>query len=236
MMPSLVRSLGVLVFSTLLPVAIQAQDIGGGAATKENLDLPYDAIGEKGIIEDPPETVRFYTQQLEGDALVYVIDRSGSMADGELEVAKRELLRNIAEFSDRMEFGIVFFDAGILRFPASGAPAVATSAMKAAASGFVRGVQPGRGSCIERGLAEGLRMASLSTKGRKVLVYLGDGGGTCPGADEADYLRRTLGSITSQNYQRVTIDTIGILDPRPLNEDFLKRLAAANGGTYVRVR
>ena len=67
------------------------------------------------------------------------------------------------------------------------------------------------------------------------MVYVGDGGGTCQGADEATYLRQTLGAITSQNYQRVQINCIGVLNPSALGVDFMKRLSATNGGTYTRI-
>ena len=216
--------------------ALSAQSLeGGGAATKENLDLPFDAMGENEEEEDAPEIVTFYGQQLEGDGFFYVIDKSGSMRDsGELAIAKREVIRNITEFSERVQFGIVFFDASVVKFPPSGQPAEANPAMKAAGITFVQGVNGNSGSCCMEGMMQCLNLANMASSRRVVMVYLGDGGGTCNGADEATYLRRALGAVTSANYKRLQINTIGILNPGALQEDFMKKLAASNGGTYTR--
>jgi len=80
-----------------------------------------------------------------------------------------------------------------------------------------------------------MKMASQARSARKVIVYLSDGGGTCMGADEAAYLKQTLAKVTAQNYQRIRIHTIGVLDLSPLGEDFMRKLASANGGTYTRI-
>ncbi len=226
-------------FSVILGLAstVQAQELAGTAATKENLDLPFDAIGDSEEEEDAPEIVTFYGQQMEGDGIFYVIDKSWTMSDeGELEIAKREVIRNIQEFSARVQFAIVFFDAQVTKYPASGMPAEANPGMKSAAVSFVQSsVWVRYGSCCQQGLAQGLRFANMATSKRKVMVYVGDGGGTCQGADEATYLRQTLGAITSQNYQRVQINCIGVLRPSALGVDFMKRLSATNGGTYTRI-
>jgi len=240
-MSRLLRLLGALAFLGFLVPGLQsrlmAQSLGeGGGGTKDNLDLPFDAIGENQEEEDAPEIVTFYGQQLEGDGLFYVVDKSGSMQDsGELGIAKRELVRNITEFSERVQFGIVFFDANVTKFPSSGMPADANPGMKSSAISFVNAIPGGAGSCCQQGMAAGLQMANMATAKRKVLVYLGDGGGTCQGADESTYLKNTLGAVAAQNFQRIQINTIGILNPGPINEDFMKRLASGNGGTYRRV-
>ena len=231
---ALVLSLGL----TLFVSPAYCQDLGGGVATKENLDLPFDSIGESEEEEDAPEIVTFYGQQLEGDGIFYVIDRSSSMGDrGELAIAKTELARNITEFSERVEFGMVFFDQGIKMYPSNGQPATAGVGMKASAMSFVQATQAGFGSCCQQGLAKILRMANMATAKRKVIVYLGDGRGHCQGGDENQYLKQTLSAITAQNYQRIPINCIMVLDVTAVGEDFLKRLSTANGGTYsVKIR
>jgi len=216
--------------------SLSAQDLGVGGPTKENLDLPFDAAGESEEEEDAPEIVTFYGQQLEGDGIFYVVDKSWTMRnEGELTIAQREVIRNVQEFSDRVQFGIVFFDSTVVKFPASGMPAEANPGMKAAAVSFVQSVVGQSGSCCQQGLAEALRMANLATPKRKVLVYVGDGGGTACQGDEAPYLQQTLAVITGQNYQRVQINTIGVLNPSTIGVDFMKKLAANNGGTYTRI-
>jgi hypothetical protein len=217
--------------------SITAQDLGGPVGTKENLDLPLDASANlEEEEEDAPEIVTFYGQQLEGDGIFYVVDRSSTMLDmGELPVAKREVLRNIDEFSPEVQFAIVFFDANVSKFPTNGLPAQATPAVKGSARRYVQSIPGGFGTCCQQGLAEGLRFANLATSKRRVLVYVGDGGGTCQGANEATYLRNTLVSISSQNYLRVVIHCIGVLNPGKIQEDFMKRLSSSNGGTYRRI-
>jgi hypothetical protein len=215
--------------------SLSAQDLGVGGPTKENLDLPFDAAGESEEEEDAPEIVTFYGQQLEGDGVFYVVDKSGSMRDqGELAIAQREVIRNVQEFSDRVQFGIVFFDSNVVKFPASGMPAEANPGMKAAAVSFVLSVVGVPGSCCQKGLAEALRMANLATPKRKVIVYVGDGGGHC-NMDQVQYHQQTLAAITGQNYQRIPINCIAVLNPEPIQIEFLKKLSGNNGGTYTRI-
>lgn len=216
-------------------VQVLAQDVGG-VGIKENLDLPFDALGESEDEEDAPENILFYGQTFEGDGFFFTVDHSWSMNDsGELAVAKREMIRNIQELSDRSQFSVTFFDSNMKEFPQSGRPVEANQGMKAAALGFINSIGRGSGSCCQKGFLSALRFANLATVKRKVVLYVGDGGGTC-GGDEATYLRQTLAMVTQQNYQRVQVSTIGVLmQGRASQEQFLRNMAAANGGTYKRV-
>ena len=77
-----------------------------------------------------------------------------------------------------------------------------------------------------------------STAKNNVLIYVGDGGGTCntsSAADEAAYLKKTVDLVTERNQGRAKIHTFGVLDLAPIGEQFLKDLAAKNGGTYTRI-
>jgi hypothetical protein len=204
------------------------------AQIKENLDLPFDAVGEQEEEEESPEVVVFYNTNLEGDGFFYAIDKSSSMSQGELPRAKQEVIKNIREFSDRVYFGIFFFDRSLVKFPSNGQPAKANAGMKGAAISFVNSTPGGSGSCCKEGLLAALRMANLCKARRKVIVYLGDGGGHCDG-DEAAYLQQTLTAVASANVQRVKINTIGVLDLVPHSEQFLRNLASMNGGTYTRI-
>jgi hypothetical protein len=218
-------------------VQTPAQELGGTAGVKENLDLPLDALGDSGEEEDAPETIHFYGQIYEGDGFFFTIDRSTSMQDsGELQIAKREMIRNIQELSNRTQFAVNFFDAGLIYFPQSGRPAEATQAMKGAGIAFINGTPGGAGSCCQKGLLNALRFANLSTSKRKVIVYVGDGGGHC-GGDESTYHRQTLANVVQQNYQRAQVNTIGVLmqGNAAHREQFLRQLATMNNGTYKRI-
>ena len=205
-----------------------AQSIGAGAQVKENLDLPYDAIGDNtDEEEDAPEIIQFYGQTYEGDGIFYCIDRSGSMqGSGELDIAKREVTRNISEFSDRVEFGIVFFDSKVLKWPPSGQPAPANASKKQSGISWVQTMPGGSGSAISKGLTAALDMVNKSTKKRLTLIYVGDGGGSQPSM---------IGQIKGRNTKRAIINTIGVLDVSPTNRDFLKQLAQSNNGKYTEI-
>ena len=206
------------------------------APIKENLDLPYDAIGE-GEEEDAPEIVVFYGQPLEGNAFVYVIDKSSSMGDsGELDIAKREVRKNVTEFSENVEFGVIFFDRNVTKYPSSGSLVYGTMPNKASAISFINSITSGQGSCCREALISGLEMINKSKSERRILTYVGDGGGTCSDTElEPEYLRRTISSVTSANYKRAKINCIGVLNPQPLNEEFMKNLASSNNGNYTKI-
>ncbi|MBI4604537.1 MAG: VWA domain-containing protein [Planctomycetes bacterium] len=204
---------------------------------KENLDLPLDAGGDPDDDDDYIETIRFYGSDFEADGFFPVVDRSKTMQDrGELPRAKSEATRIVQEFSSRVQFGLFFFDKGLVQFPGGDTPAIAHPPQKQSAVAWIQTVAPGSGTCGQPGLVAALRMANRSTAKRRVIVYISDGGGTCPGSQgEAEYLRETLAVVTGLNYQRIRIDTIGVIDVGPLQEEFLRQLAASNGGTYRRI-
>ncbi len=221
----------------LSPLAlVNAQSLAGGAL-KANLDLPFNAglFNDDGEDEDAPEIITFYSQQYEGDGIFYCIDHSWGMSIGELQVAKREVIKNISEFSPRVQFAVVFFDRDMIKFPSGGRPAEASSAMKASAIAWVNAVPDGLGSCCQQGLVQALQFANTSSARRKIVVYLGDGAGTCNGANEQTYLNQTLAIIKALNFQQAQVNTIGMAEMASHNEAFLRGLAAANGGTYTRV-
>ena len=235
-MKGLLRSLVAVVFFCFAlgqTTLVDAQTLTGGAL-KANLDLPFDAglLTGEGEDEDAPEIITFYAQQYEGDGVFFTIDRSGSMNQGELQIAKREVSRSIMEFSDRVQFGIVFFDRGITKFPANGRAADATPSMKAAGLNWVQSVPGGGGSCCREGLAEALKYSNTSSSRRKVVIYVGDGGGSCNGGG-GSYLKQTLSVVKAQNFQRAQVNTVGVMMSRGGAEQFLKSLARMNGGTYV---
>ena len=66
--------------SAVLLLALSPAESFAQSGVKENLDLPFDALGENEEEEDAPEVVNFYTVTLEGDGFFYIIDRSGTMA------------------------------------------------------------------------------------------------------------------------------------------------------------
>ena len=233
---TLLLTLVALVFVTPPDVDVRAQGLGSTSQTKENLDLPYDAFGDGSDEEEAPEIIQFYGQNYEGDGIFYVIDRSGSMqSSGELDIAKREVTRNIAEFSSRVQFGIVFFDANLLKYPSSGQPVDANSGQKQGAIGWVMGVPGGGGSCVMQGMTTGLQFANKASSQRRVVIYVGDGGGTCKGADEGQYHKQTLAIVKGQNYNKAQVNCIGVLDISTNRRQFMQAMSRMNSGTYSEI-
>ena len=205
----------------------------GQPATKENLDLPYDAFGLSEEEEEAPEVVFFYGQQYEGDGFFFCLDRSSSVANGELDIEKREAIRTISQFSKHVQFAIVFYDQGMMKWPGSGRPAEANGSMKSGAISFLSTIQAGSGTCVKKGLLEAINFANRSSAKRNVIIYLGDGGTTCPGNDSGAYSRQTITEVAGANFKKHQINAICV--GTQVNESFCKSLANANGGTFRRL-
>ncbi len=78
-----------------------------------------------------------------------------------------------------------------------------------------------------------LTFANSAPSKRKVVVYVGDGGGTCKGQNEQTYLNTTLSAFKGANYQRAQCNAIGVLDVGQIQERFLRSLSSMNGGSYT---
>jgi len=134
-----------------------------------------------------------------------------------------------------VEFGIVFFDTEIVQFPSNGVPTRADSATKFEAARFIGSIWGGSGSCCLPGLAAGLELAARSRAERKLLIFVGDGGGTCQGAIESVYLREARREIEASNTSGVEIHCMDMLSHWAFNVDFMRKLAWDNGGSYTRI-
>ena len=200
---------------------------------KQNLDLPFDAGGGGGEEEEATEFIIFYGQIYEGDGFFYCIDGSLSMADGEFQILKRELARNIREFSPRVQFGIVFFNKEIAVFPADKKPASATLSNRQAAIAWSEELQPGNWTCLLEGLREALILSNKATVARKAVILMSDGKPACPGMDYVTYLEQIFREAAFLNSGKALIHAIGI--GADVNEPFLAGLARQHGGTYRRI-
>jgi hypothetical protein len=209
---------------------------GGGGAPKQNLDLPFDAAGENEEEEEAPEIVVFYGQQYEGDGIFFCCDKSGTMKEGtKFKRLQQEVIKNISQFSEKVQFGIVFFDSGLVKFPASGKPADANAAMKAAGMAMVMSTSPGSGTCTKPALVTCLTFASQSSAKRRLIIYLSDGGQTCANQDPAQYGEQCLAETTQRNTSRVHINAICIGANGQVDEVWMRKLAAENNGAYARI-
>jgi hypothetical protein len=210
---------------------------GGGPATKENLDLPYDAIGDDG--DDGVDTIEitFFSDPYEGDAFFFCCDRSGTMNDGaKFARLQREVVKSIGLLTPETQFAVVFFDSQVESIPATGRPLSGTPAEKALATAAVLAARPGYGTCAKPALVATLDFARRSTARRKVIIFLSDGQNTCNGQDPATYGVQILAEVDRRNVERVRIDTIVLQPTSTSGEEFLQALAARNRGTCRRIK
>ncbi|MEM7230634.1 MAG: hypothetical protein AAF517_00580 [Planctomycetota bacterium] len=167
------------------------------------------------------------------DSVVLVIDRSASLVPGgwpdRIRTDGAELFRSLPEGTLA---GMVFFDVGIVRFPASG-QLLALRGDRSAHIDFLQAVAVGGGSCISQGISAGIRMSYSSFGERRILVVT-DGGAFCQGRDQAEYLKEMLTIVREANFRDASIHVFG-LAPRENAESALRRLAEMNGGEYFRV-
>ncbi len=168
-----------------------------------------------------------------GGLILLVIDRSGSMADGDLNIAKREAKKELESLSACDHFVLIFFDYGTLIFPVIRIPSPATQANLAAGKAFLVSIQPGHDTCPKIGLMAALDLAECSGASRKTIIYYSDGDTTCPGQDTTLYASQTLAAVRERNQGKVTIRTVGV--GTEMNPAFLEALAAQNNGTFEQV-
>ena len=204
-------------------------------------DLTEDALDCERFEACEP-VIEFYGQQFTGDAYLFVLDRSGSMQDGgELERMRQEVQAFIDQLSDSSEFSITWFDANVSEFPMEeDRPAQATEENKDAAAEWMSAISAGAGSCTWQGLESALEFAMNSQAERKTIILVGDGAGTCRGANEANYLNQMIQRVTEENGGRSQINVIGVLmglqiDSLQMRAQAMRELAERNGGTFTRV-
>jgi len=212
-----------------------AQEPESPLEVKANLDLPIDAGGESEEEAASPETVIFYGEMYEGLAFVFCCQKQEACDGGDtFRRIRKELLRTLSGLSERAEFGIVFFDERVRTFPSRGRLVEARDESKKSASDWAMSQSAGFNSCTKAGLLESLFMAARSSARQKVIILVSDGLSICAGSDAKTYERQTLAEVRGRNTERVAIHTVGVGVAHPVNEPFLKRLAAENQGTYRR--
>jgi hypothetical protein len=166
------------------------------------------------------------------DGVFFIVDNSGSSAEG-FSFSQRYIPRVLASLTADDEFGIVFVAGDAIAHPGGGRPARAGNEEKSAASAFVLGAEGGHGSCLAAGFTAAFTFAEAARAGRKAIIYIGDGGGTCTGPEE-EYLERLCEEVTRRNAGRVAIHALGV-NPSALGEAVLLYLTEKNGGTYTRL-
>lgn len=172
-------------------------------------------------------TTQVFGIQGAGTRFVYVFDRSGSMVGfggRPLVAAKQELLASLDSLGPNQQFQIIFYNDRPRAFtPKGGRPKLlyATDKNKKRAADFIRGI-PGGGATRH---LPALKMAV--DFGPDVVFFLTD-------AAEPIITDQDLKVIDRWNRNAAAIHSIEFgPQAAPAADNFLKRLARNNGGSYV---
>ncbi|MFQ5654113.1 MAG: VWA domain-containing protein [Planctomycetota bacterium] len=210
---------------TLILTLLLVSGGGWGASGGERrpLDLPSGGAGRSSEEEDAPETIIFFGAAYEGDGFFFLLDKSGSMAGEKIMLLKEELTSTINSLSSHSDFAIVAFSGDVISF--SPVPSRAEPQQKAAAIGWVQGLEPYGPTFMLNGALYLLPITRLCNLPRRVIIAVGDGLPNGPGPDD------TLEGIVSANWEGLPINTI-LFGSEPTAVEFMSNLSAATGGTF----
>ncbi len=208
-----------------------------------NLDLPFNAGGVDEEDEEAPEIVYLYGSTYEANAVVFCLDESLTMRrESRFDIQRREATRAVMELSDRTEFGIVFYGAGVIPYRERLQPANAAS--KAGATAFIASRTVNLGTCTGDAVVKSLRMLQRSSLSHKTVIVVSDGQPTdCPfkpigGCENQRRInQRILAQIKSANATAIRIHTIFVGQSDICNDglNFMRTMASSNGGTFRKV-
>ncbi|HEX8106796.1 MAG TPA: VIT domain-containing protein, partial [Kofleriaceae bacterium] len=190
-----------------------------GAALASSLvcaDDPGGAAGTFALTIVPPSTRAVGAKPRD---VVFVIDRSGSMAGWKMVAARRAAARMIDTLTSRDRFCALAFDNTVDALPEPGL-IDATDRQRFRAVEALARVEARGGTEIAQPLGRALEMLGGGTDDReRVIVLVTDG----QVGNEDDVLRTVAPSL-----RNIKVFTLGI--DQAVNAAFLRRLAAAGGG------
>jgi len=215
-----------------------------------------DNVAEPGM----GRTTSFYGITTKSKAIVFVIDRSGSMktpAGGDagkqgvtlsgkhgnalsnikggrkIDVAKRELIKAIVGLDKRTRFTIIWYNEAVMPWKTRLMPA--TDAVKSLAIKEITALEPQGATNIFDSVERAFMLAGLGQQGKDYLngadtIFLLSDGAPNKGRI-TDPAGIIAGVAKLNETRKITIHTIGIGPGH--NVSFMKQLASDNGGKYV---
>ncbi|MCB9733883.1 MAG: VWA domain-containing protein [Deltaproteobacteria bacterium] len=205
----------------LLYVGMSKKDVGMSLLT-------YHPPGEAGyfLLMAAPKAV-FDTDEIQGKAITFVLDTSGSMTGTKLEQAKRALLYSLKRLGHDDRFNVIRFSSDVESFQ----PGLvsASAANIEAAKRFVDGFEAAGGTAIDDALQAALS-AKVGGNDPHLVLFLTDGRPTVGETEESAILKRAA-ALNGAHGARVFALGIG----EDLNTHLLDQLAAEHGGTSAYV-
>ena len=169
----------------------------------------------------------YYGMPIFAERLVFVLDISGSMREGRLIAAKRELIRTIEGLPSYAHFGVVVFNGGVDRWDRELVPADAKH--KLSAVQYIK-----RQSCTGN-TASYDALETAFTYDAEAIYFLSDG---APTSGKILAPVDIIQAVTAANHiRRISIYTIGIAPgfPGSPTDEFLRTLSEKNLGQYRRI-
>lgn len=191
--------------------------------------LTYRPPGEAGyfLLMAAPKAV-FDTDEIQGKAITFVLDTSGSMTGTKLEQAKRALLYSLGRLGGDDRFNVIRFSSDVESFQP--ALVAASAANVEAAKRFVAGFEAAGGTAIDEALQAALATRVGGSEPHLVL-FLTDGRPTVGETDTKAILERAAAQNGGASGARIFALGIG----EDLNTHLLDQLAGAHGGTSAYV-
>jgi Ca-activated chloride channel homolog len=155
--------------------------------------------------------------------MIYVIDRSGSMAGEKMEQARAALRFAVNSMRPEDSFNIVDYGTTVESLDDSAAPVTAQT--RARALDYIEGLTATGGTNIEGALLAAMSMLGTEDGAAQMLVFLTDGRPTIGQTD----IDRLVADVTGANTTSVRLFAFGV--GHEVNTHLLDRLAGDNGGT-----
>lgn len=207
-----------------------------------------DASGDRlhcTVPGDCPEPLEVAGIFLYSNALVFVMDHSGSMEE-KCDRVRGEVLRLLDGLPESSRFGTIYYSSGLLRYPERGGAVPATAEHVEAARTFVE-TTPCRmdDTCPLHALVSALRMLRSLPSGadprmplytRRAIVLFTDGGGNCGAGSETQLWRYNIETFTEVNNGDAILHVVAVGEPSDVRSGFLRELAGRNGGQYAELR
>jgi len=168
----------------------------------------------------------FDTDEIQGKAITFVLDTSGSMTGVKLEQAKKALAWCLDHLGDDDRFNVIRFSSDVERFEEK--LVSASAANVAAAKRFVEGFDAAGGTAIDDALTAAL--GAEAGQETHLVLFLTDGRPTVGETEPKAILERA----EKANGKKARVFALGIGDD--INTHLLDALADGNGGTSAYVK